>query len=75
MWQKDFSSLADGYGEVVMGKLRTLWYAAVCALLFSILKSDKPPHNYIKKQDIPTIQPTQYRYHDGFILPPLSHDE
>lgn len=75
MWQKDFWLLADGYGDLVINKVKTLFYPAMCMMLFSTLHSDTPPKPTEKIQDIPVIQPMQYRYHDGFILPNISHDE
>lgn len=76
MWQKDFWPLSHEYIDLSLSLVkRKVVYPSIGVLLFSVLQSDTSPKFIEKKQDIPVIQPMKYRYHDWFILPPLSHDE
>jgi hypothetical protein len=73
--QKSFWPLCESYYQdfKIFGQR-----VIILTSLFWVLHSDTnmiSRNKTNKKQDIPVIQPMQYRYHDGFILPPLPHDE
>ncbi len=80
MWQKDFGILSNEYANIVISDMKAymkknISHISIMTALLVVLQSDTPQKPTEKTQDIPRTQSTQYRYHDGFILPPLSHEE